>query len=217
MVNGGDDGCCVGRDLPVTGDDELGVVHRRLDEAIVHRLHRGSKLGADRLGRPAALRDVTPDSTSEPEVLRAVAKHAQGESVRHRGEREEQDAFDEDDGSWLDSHHPLTAGVGSEVVDRGVDCLPDCERVEMGEEQLGVERVGVVVVDHGPVGRGEVPMIAVVGVEGQYRGSVGTEESRHLEGERALPRPTSSADSDQLVHWVGRVAEVGLARDDRAN
>ena len=77
--------------------------------------------------------------------VRGVYVDGQVEEWAQVGVVEGEDAFDDDEGAWVDPVEGAgDAGVGAEVVARALDGVALGEGADVGDEELGFEGVGVV-------------------------------------------------------------------------
>ena len=91
---------------------------------------------------------------------------------------------------------PIGPGVGGEVIDRDVHRLSTLQALQVPDQQLGFERVGMVEVDDVALGVGQVGQIAVVGVVGQECDALRSNSRQDDVGDGGLARSGAAADPD---------------------
>ena len=136
-----------GRFSPPSGMIEIGEALGRLDEGQVHGAHRGVVLLAHLGERAAALLDVALHPAHEPDVGVGVDEDLEVHLGAQPLVGQHQDPFDQDDGGGLDPAGLLAAHVLAKVVLGDLDGLPGAQRAEVRDQELGLHRVRVVVVD----------------------------------------------------------------------
>ena len=148
----------------------------------------------DALLGASAFQHVAVDAAAQADLVGGV--HVYGEGV----EREElcvvqgEDAFDDDDSGGGDGVKGVgDSGVGGEVVDGPLNGLAGGEGAYVGEDELGLERVGVIEVEGGTVFRGQKGEIAVVEIEGE---KCGVELGGKLAGESGFAGAGAACDCE---------------------
>src|SRR5690606_16740450 len=92
----------------------------------------------------AAVLEVAADAAEDADVGGGVDEELQIDLRAQALVDEDEDAFDDDDRPGLDRDRLLAAAVGLEVVDRHRDGLAGLEPLDVLDQELGLERVGVV-------------------------------------------------------------------------
>ena len=146
------------------GDDDIGIALGRLDKFQVHGADGGQVLVDDRLGGATALGDVALQAADEADIGIRIDEDLDIEQLAQLGFGKDQDAFHQDDRLWLDADGLRGARVGLEIVDRQVNLTVFLELSDMGYQQAGIQRVGVVEVDAGTLGGSQVAEVFVVSI-----------------------------------------------------
>ena len=147
---------------------------------------------------------VAGDPPVEANLLRASAEDSEVEQVANTLGGEEQDALHDHHIGGLDYRQLVGAAVAGEVVYRYFHRLARPEPAEVLDQQLVVERVGVVVVDRRPLLDREVGAVVVVGVEAQHaravRPPVPADATSDPVGEGRLAGTAAATDTDEDTH-----------------
>lgn len=180
-----------------------------------HGVGGGFELRADAPFRAASFSGVAVDAAGEADVVRGVYVDGEVEERAQVGVVEGEDAFDDDEGVWGDFVEGAgDAGVGAEVVNGPPDGVAVGERADVGDEELGLEGVGVVKVAFVAGVEGELREVTVVEVE---RKEGGVEGGGELFGEGGFAGAAAAADAEEdraageaqllgllwLVGWCG--------------
>lgn len=154
----------------------------------------GPELVADGGFGSAALVDVAVDTAFEADLVGRLDEDggmilgAEGCVV------EGEDAFDDDDGCGGHGVGGVgDAGVGGEVVTRGLDGAAGGEIFYVSDEEFVFERVGMVKVLAGSLFEGEMGEVVVVEIEGEQGGG---EFACEFAGEGGFAGAGTSADAE---------------------
>ena len=139
----------VQRDLIVSalGDDDIRLALRGLNELLVHGLDGGQVLIHDALKAPAAVAHVAHDPAQDAHVRIRVDVDLDIHQVTKLLALEYQQSLDDDDARGLDGYGFFGAVVDGVVVGRAMDRFAAAQLSEVLDEKLGVECVGVVVIE----------------------------------------------------------------------
>ena len=131
---------------------------------LVHGLHGGEILLRHGLeGAPALLH--VPQAAAEDALVRIrLHEDLDIEHIPQGGILKDQDALHHDDPGGEDLHRPVGAVVVRVGVDRALDGPARLQLLQVPDQQIGVEGVGVVVVDSGPLLEGPALLTLVVAV-----------------------------------------------------
>ncbi len=168
-----------------------------LDVLAVHRFDAGDMLRLDLRGVSAALRAVPFDPPGEALFGRGRDEDPQGRELSHTRLGQNEEALRQDDGCGLDREATRASRLCDEVVPGPMNGLTPEQRLEVPNEQVGLEAARLVDVDTGPLGGSQVRQIAIVRVvwEGRARDRLqGRPEARHDGG---LPRRTPTRDGQE--------------------
>ena len=158
----------------------------------------GFELGYDGFFGAAAFAHIAIDAAVEANFVGGIDVDAEVVERDELGVVEGEDAFDEDDAGGVDEVEGVgDAGVAGEVVYRALDGEAFGERADVGDDELGLEGVGVVEVLFVAGVEREPREVAVVVVEGEERGF---ELRGVLFGESGFAGAGTAGDADQ--EWV---------------
>lgn len=139
----------------------------------MHGADGGEVLLDDGLGSAPAFGDVAMQAADEAQVGVGVYEDFDVKQLAEADFAEDEDAFDDDDPVGLNGDGAGRAGVGGEVVNGEFDGVSLAELLDMVDQQVGVEGVGVVEVDFRPLLGVQVAEVFVIGVVGQVGDPVG--------------------------------------------
>jgi len=126
---------------------------------------------------PGALGDVALQAADEPRVGVGVDEELDVHQRAQRRVRIDQQPFDDDGAARLAAKRGGAAGVAGEVVFGRIDRAPVLQLADVVDEQIGLERVGMVVVERGALLEAEIVAVAIVAV---------VVEDHHIVGAEAL-------------------------------
>jgi len=170
--------------------------YARLDKLQVHRLDSPQILVDDRLHGPSAFRDVALQPSDEPRVVIGVDEDLDVHELTQGRIREDQNALDDDCPPRKDGLVHRFAGVLSEIIERQVDASALFQRQHVADEQVGLERVRMVVVQGRAFVEREIVAIPVITVVFEHDDPVGSErlDNRRDDGRLAGARSARHAD-----------------------
>ncbi len=117
-----------------------------------------------RLHRPPAFGHVALEPADDTRVVVGIDEHLDVHERAQRRIREDENAFDDEGAARLDAVGHRHPGVAREVVNRRFHFAAVLERLHVPDEQVGLERIGVVVVERGALFEAQVVAIAIVAV-----------------------------------------------------
>jgi len=182
--------------LAPLGDDEIGPALRRFHELQVHGPDGAVVLLANRLEAPAAFLDVAADPSKSANVGIGVDIDLDVEQLSDALLDEDEDALQDDDRRRLHLARLLGTTVILEIVDRQRDRRATFERLEMRDEQRGLERLGVVVVELAALVVREIDAIAVIRVVLDHNDARGRKRRRDPLRNGGFSGPAPPGDSD---------------------
>ena len=199
------------------GNDDVGVLAARLDEGDVHGPHRAQVLADDRFQAALALLEVALQPADEAQVAVGVDEDLDVHQVAQGLLAEDQDALDDDDLGRLLEHALGQPGVGGEIVDRHLDGPAGDELAQVPDHQVGLQGVGVVEVDLGPLGERQVADVLVVSVvlDHDHLGMVDGLHDGVGDGRLARGRAAGDPDDQRLARHGDMIAQAGAARQKR--
>ena len=156
--------------MPALGDDDVGPALAGLDKLLVHGLDRAQILVDDALEAAAAVAHVAHDAAQDAHIRVGVDVELDVHLVAELAVFVDQDALDHDDPRRPDGDGLVRAVVDRVVIDRAGDGLALLEVLERLHQQVGVEGVGMVVVELGAllIGHVVVRLVVVVVVDDGY-------------------------------------------------
>ena len=181
---------------PAFGDDDVGILFRRLDELLVHGFHGRRVLRNDRLHRTSAVADVAQDAPGQPDVGIGIDEDLDVHQVAQLLVLEDQNAVDDDHFRRFDIHglgHPV---VVDERIDRMFDRHVLLQRLDVFDKHLRVECLRVVVIEFRTLLVGELRVGLVVVVVAERHHVVALEGFLQPLDERRFSRAGSSGHSD---------------------
>src|SRR3990170_2549601 len=197
------------------GDDHVGVALGRFDELQVHRTHRHLILLDDRGDRPPALLDVALQPADEAHVGIGIDEDLDVEQFAQAPLGEDQNALHQDHQLRFDVARQVGAGVGGEIVDRDLDRLPPAQRFQMVDQQLGLERVGVVEVDDVALRPRQLPQVPVVSIVGQQDDAPGPDPIEDDVGDGRFPGTGATGDPEDDRRYAGGHGAIIRAGSDQ--
>mmetsp|Transcript_43711 Transcript_43711/g.137262 ORF Transcript_43711/g.137262 Transcript_43711/m.137262 type:complete len:251 (-) Transcript_43711:387-1139(-) len=160
----------------------------------VHGPHGAEVLVDDTRDVAATLAHVAQEPPDEARVGVGVHKDLNVEQISELVMREDEDPLDEDDRARHHVDGLRLARVRAEVVLRHLDLLTAQQRLDVLEQQLRVERVGVVKVALLALLRRQVRQVLVVVVVADERDVIRTKRLEDGRGQRRLARSAPAAD-----------------------
>ena len=144
------------------GDDHVGVALAWFDEFQVHRAHGLQILLHHRFPRAAALRDIALQTTDKAQVRIGIHENFDVEHLAQRTVYENQNSFREYNRARFDGPRLGFADVPRKIVHRQFDRLSSAQRFQMLDHQVGLEGVGMIVVDPHALFKRQIAAIAIV-------------------------------------------------------
>ncbi len=176
-------------------DGHGGVGLRGQDVLFGHGAGGGFELGADGFFGAAALAHVAIDAAVEADFVGGVDVDAEVVERYEFWVVERENAFDEDDAGGDDGVEDAgDAGVVGEIVTRTLDGVAVAEAVDVLDEELGFQGVGVVEVLLVALVEGKLREVAVVPVEWEIGG---VELGGELFGESGFAGAGTARDADE--------------------
>jgi hypothetical protein len=184
--------------------DDVGPALAGFDEGHVHGAYVPEVLGDDVVEVAAALFDVARQPPNDAHVVFGLHEDAHVELAAHRVHVQHENALDQDQLRRIDAHRSRLSRRGDEVVDGLLDRLAGLQRLQVRDQQRGVEGVGVIEVGRAPLLERTLAEVAVVRVlieEGHW--PLG-ERLVKLSRDRRFPRrgATSDADDERSDHFA---------------
>ena len=121
------------------GDDDIGILLRRLDKLLVHGLHRSGILLDDRLHGAPALADVTQDASCKAQVGIGIYKDLDIHQITKLLVLENQDAINDDDARGLDYYRIVRTVMLDERIYRVFDRHIALQCANMLHKHIGVK------------------------------------------------------------------------------
>ena len=156
--------------MAALGQDDIGIAFRGFDELEVHGTHGGKVLSNHVVHGPPSVSDVTLQPPNEPDILCDVDEDLDVEQGSNAWVCEQEDPIDDDDIPWLDLHRRFGPRMRRIVVGWFPHDLPQCQFLEVLNQEFGVEGIGVVEVDPPAFVETEVTEVGVVSVLVDERG-----------------------------------------------
>lgn len=141
------------RDLIVAAlrDDDIRIALARLNELLVHRLHRCEILVHHAVKAAAAVTHIAHDAAQDAHVRVGVDENLDIHKIAQLTALENEDAFYYNDSRGADGYRPVGAVVNGVVVDGTLDAVSRAELLEILDEYIGVEGIRVVIVELCPL------------------------------------------------------------------
>lgn len=146
------------------GDDEIGVFACGFNVGVVHGAHGGGVLMEDGCGCAASFLCVAFKTTRQADVCVGVDVNFEIEEAAQIGIFKEENAFYNDDGCGWEGRGFGFARMGGEVVDGDFYGMALNQVLQMGDEQVGFEGVGMVKVGLGALLNGQVRLVAIISI-----------------------------------------------------
>lgn len=172
----------------------------------MHGADGGEVLLDDRFGGAAAFGDVTVQTADETEVGVGVDEDFYVKQFAETHFAKDEDAFDDDDPVGLNGDGAGGAGVGGEVVNGKFDGVPFAKLLNVINEQVRVEGIGMVEVNFRPLLGMQVAEVFVVGVVGQVGDPVGANSVEDNVGHGGFAGAGAARDTDDegsFFSWHG--------------
>src|SRR5262249_40255835 len=118
------------------------------------------------LQRAPALAHVAPDAPQDADVGVRIHEQLQVEALAQADAGQQQNSFDDHDGSWSDQARFAAPQVRSKVVDGNEDVFAVSEAIEIFAQALVVERVRMIEVQAFALREGKIRTRLVVSVVG---------------------------------------------------
>ena len=182
--------------VPALEHDDVGVLAAGLDKLLVHGLDGGEVLRDHALERAATVADVAAGAAQDAHVCVGLHEDLDVEQLAQRSVLEDQDALDDDHLVGLDLHSLVGAVVLNIGVHGALDALPVAQLLEVLDEQRGVERVWMVVVDLGALLIG-LALLALIVVVVADDGHLIAEMLLEMARECGLARAGAPGDADK--------------------
>ena len=179
--------------VPALGDDDVGVRLRGLHEFHVHGADGALILLHHRLHGASAFIDVSQQTADKADVRGRVHIELDVHHIPQTLVRKDQDALHQDHGAGQHAAHLLAADVPRKVVDGRVHRLTLHQQIDVFDEQVVVEGVGMVVVQVDSFFPGQMRGVFVIGVVGQIRDAIPPTRSRMRCTTVVLPEPLPPA------------------------
>ena len=189
-------GCDAGVERDDTGDGKVGELGGGADVSESHGTYRDAVLPLDGLSSAAALRDVAAQAAGIAFFIRSFHVNLEIQQVAEGGPIKAEEAFDEDDragGDWLSR---FEARVGDEAVTRLFDGKAVLEAFDIANEEGSVEGIGMIEVECGAGGLGDVSEVEIVVIEGHGE-CVFEQLTSEAAGEFRLAGATGSGDANE--------------------
>ena len=162
----------------------------------MHRPYGRFILLDNRVHRPTALLNVPLQPPYKTNVGRRIHVNLHIKQVAQSGLGKNQNAFHQYDRMRFDEVGLLGPFVAAEIVYRNFHRLPMFEPLQMYDEQIGVERIGMIEVDRIPLGQWKIIEIAVVRVVRKQRDVLGADATQNDICDRGFARSGSTRDAD---------------------
>ena len=130
-----------------TRQDDVSGALGGFDELLVHRFHKGLVVSQHILPGTATLGDVAADDTHQALVTVGVDKHLDVHALAQFLVDQHHDALNDDDLGGMHIDDLLRTGAGDIGIDGHGDGLAVFEAVEMVDEQVPLDGIGMVEVD----------------------------------------------------------------------
>gem|GEM_PF-5993816 len=182
------------------GDDDVGVFLGRFDELLVHGLHGGGVLGDYGLHGASPLADIAQDTPCQADIRVGIHKNFNVHQLPQLLVLEDEDAVHNDHFRRTHGHSLGHAVMLHERIDRMLDGYVALERPNMPDKHVGIESLGMVVVELGALLVGQLRMGLVVVVVAKrdhlaLKSFLKTFDQRALAGTGAAGNP-----DDRYVH-----------------
>src|SRR6185503_15916847 len=143
----------------------------------------------------------SPNAPDESNVGVGIHEHLHVAAVAYALVHEEQDSIDHHDVDGFDALRALASRVRHEIVDRLFDGLTLQQLVELREQQLPIERVGMIPIDAPTLLHRQMGIVAVVPIHVDERHRLRRQSLRDIPRDGGLAGAGSSGDADdQRLH-----------------
>jgi len=120
---------------------------------VVHGPDAAVVLRLDRVDVPPAFGEVPLQAAQQPDVVVSVHEDAQVEAVTQAGHGEQEDSLHDHHRTGIDLPEQGPAGVGREVILGAGGGAASLQGAQVTEQEVVLQRVGLVEVDQGALGR----------------------------------------------------------------
>ena len=175
--------------------DDVRKLAGRLHKLLVHGLHRGQVLVHHGFQRAAALLHIPQGAAQDAHVRVRLHEDLDVQQIPQLLALEDQDALHDDHLGGLDLHRLVGAVVDGVVIHGAVDRLAPLQRLQVGDHEIGVEGVGMVVVLQAALREGAIlPLVVVVVV---YHADVAAEPGRQMLRQSGLAAAGAAGNADK--------------------
>src|SRR6266700_7227768 len=126
------------------GNDYISKTFRRLDKLRVHRTDRRQILLDNGIQRPPAFRNITPQAPDETNIVGRINEDLNVHLLEQPWFGEDQNSFDDYNRFRIDAGSVGQTRVRAKVVDRQFDRLAGPQFLQVINQQLVVESIGMI-------------------------------------------------------------------------
>src|SRR6266496_991210 len=145
-------------------NDDVSVTLRGFNELHMHRTHCGDVLFNDRFYRAASLCDVAAQPANETNVVRRIDKHPNIQLLKQARIGKDQYAFHYHNRLGFDRASFVQATMCLEIVDWQFNRLARFQPANVLDEQIVIERVGMIEVSDLPIVERQIREVAIIRV-----------------------------------------------------
>ncbi len=142
--------------------DNIGMSFGWLDKLIEHRLDGRKILLDDGFDRASSFVDISGQSADKANIVVGLDKNFDVHQIHQRLVLKNEQALDNNHWSWLDEDGLVRSGIGDKRIFWSLNFFVLLQERKMLDHQIGVECVGMVVVERESFFKGNISIVFVI-------------------------------------------------------